>query len=484
MLIRLVMAIKNKSLERHLEQRFSLSDVRVECFGGTDGVWQKVVRSCGDIIVISESLVPVPTDTGIMILNNLPENPTTVILLESDSSEELAQLLAVGADVALYEGTSKKNLTEAIEATLESRRQFMKKDQFGQKELVNPKTSDFVLKSESMRIFIDEVQQVIPSASHILITGETGVGKEHLAKAIHAEGPRAMGPFITVNTAALPEQLLESELFGHELGAFTGAVRSRKGAFELAHGGTIFLDEIGEMPLHLQAKLLRVLQDYEVKPIGGDSPIWVDVRVIASTNRDLEKEIIHGNFRRDLYYRLSVVVLTIPPLRHRREDIPILARRFLDFHRHNIGREIDHFSEPALQALCQYDWPGNVRELMNVIERAMLLCKSDEISLNDLPNLLPKSIPQLERVLPGEDFMLPDWANMTLPEVQRNVLDLVERSYLEMVLKKTNGRVGQAAKIAGIHPRGLYNKMKRLGLRKKDFKCVFRSNLSTHSDTS
>ncbi len=470
MLIRLVLAIKQKDLQKHLERKFSLHDVRVECFGVTQDIWQKVVRSCGDIIVISESLIPGPSDTGIAILNDLPENPTTVVLHDRDSSEVSAQLVAAGADVVLYAGTSKKNLTEAIETTLESRRQLSRKERLGPANLEKPKITDFFSANEGMQIFIDEVQQVIPSSSPILILGETGVGKEHLAKAIHAESPRATGPFITVNTAALPEQLLESELFGHELGAFTGAVRTRKGAFELAHKGTIFLDEIGDMPLHLQAKLLRVLQDYEVKPIGGENSFWVDVRVIASTNRDLEKEVDNGTFRKDLFYRLSVVTLTIPPLRRRKEDIPDMARYFVEYYRHKIGRDINRISEPALESLRLYDWPGNVRELMNVIERAMLICKSDEISRIDLPNVVNARSSNTEQIFPYVNFNPNAWVNKTLHEVQKEVLDQVEKQYLGMVLKSTNGRVGQAAQIAGIHPRGLYNKMKRFGLRKEDFK--------------
>ncbi len=470
MLIHLILAIKDKRLQRHLERNFSLSDVRVECFGHLPSLWQKVVRSCGDVIVISQSLIPPPVDTGIVLLNDLPENPTTVILHDRDSSEEIAQLVAAGADVALYSGTSRKNLVEAIETTLESRRHYAQKQRLGPRGRVRPKTADFTSANEAMQMFMEEVQAVIPSASPILLLGETGVGKEHLAKAIHAESPRSMGPFITVNTTALPEQLLESELFGHEQGAFTGAIRSRRGAFELAHGGTIFLDEIGEMPMHLQTKLLGVLQDYEVKPIGGERHIWVDVRVIASTNQDLEKEIARGNFRKDLYYRLSVVTLTIPPLRHRTEDIPALALRFVDFYRDKIGRVMDGISEPALQALCRYDWPGNVRELMNVIERALLLCKTNEITLADLPSVFSQGFSHSGQVFSGQGLVPSAWADKTLPEVKREVLDQVERLYLEMVLNKTNGRVGRAAKIAGIHPRGLYNKMKQLGISKEGFK--------------
>jgi two-component system, NtrC family, response regulator AtoC len=470
MLIRLILAIKQKDLQRHLERKFSLSDVRVESLGRTRDIWQKVVRSCGDIIVISESLIPEPSDTGIAILNDLPENPTTVILHDRDSSEESAQLIGAGADVVLYAGTSKKSLTEAIETTLESRRQFIQKERVNPSGWGKPKITDFLSANEGMQIFIDEVQQVIPSSSPILILGETGVGKEHLAKAIHAESLRSAGPFITVNTAALTEQLLESELFGHELGAFTGAIRTRRGAFELAHKGTIFLDEIGDMPLHLQVKLLRVLQDYEVKPVGGESPFWVDVRVIASTNQDLEAGIEQGTFRKDLFYRLSVVTLTIPPLRHRKEDIPDMARYFVDYYKHKIGREINRISEPALESLSLYDWPGNVRELMNVIERAMLICRSNEISRVDLPNAVNTRRSNPEQILPYENLSPNAWINKTLPEVQKEVLDQVERQYLGMVLKNTNGRVGQAAQIAGIHPRGLYDRMRRFGLRKEDFK--------------
>jgi transcriptional regulator with PAS, ATPase and Fis domain len=268
----------------------------------------------------------------------------------------------------------------------------------------------------------------------------------------------------------MPENLLESELFGHEQGAFTGAVRYRRGAFELAHGGTIFLDEIGEMPLHLQTKLLRVLQDYEVKPLGGENIIELDVRVIAATNRDLEAAAAQGAFRQDLYYRLSVLMLTIPPLRHRKEDIPTMVRRFTTLFRYKIGREISGFSDRALNALCSYDWPGNVRELMNVIERAMLLCRNHEIGMTELPNVFHGDAADIGKFLPesmlGKDGLL----NKTLPEVQQEVLIQVERMYLERALSKTGGRVNQAARIAGIHTRGLYNKMKRLGLRKEDFK--------------
>jgi len=470
MLIRLGLAIKDKKFSTHLAQTLADSDIRVEIFGPPQKAWEKALRSGCDLIVISDSLVLQPIDSGIAILNDLPENPTTIIIHASDSPETHAQLTAAGADLVLYAGISKKSMTEAIETSIDLRRQFIQHKRLDRSGLAEPKISDFVSESRAMQVFMAEIQQVIPGDSPILLMGETGVGKEHLAKAIHAASPRSAGPFVSVNAAAVPEQLLESELFGHEQGAFTGAIRYHRGAFELAHNGTIFLDEIGEMPLHLQAKLLRVLQDYEVKPIGGESSIELDVRVIAATNRNLEEEIARENFRQDLYYRLSVLALTIPPLRSRREDIPAMARKFIALYRYRIGREIKGPSDEVLQALSSYDWPGNVRELMNVIERAILLTKTNEITMDELPLIFHNGARQL---IPDHTNLMVDrsrWVEKTLPEVKQDFMDQLEKLYLETVLTHTGGRIDQTALIAGIHPRGLYNKMKRHNLRKEDFK--------------
>ena len=470
MLTRLILSIEDQELQASLERNFALSGIQVECHGQQQNPWLNVVQSCGDIIVISESLLPRPADSSISQLNNLPEAPTTVVIHDFDSSEEHARLMAAGADVVLYSRVSSNNLIDAIQATLESRLQLVELNYSARNKGPQPKLSDFISNSEMMQLFINEVQMVAPSDSIILLLGETGVGKEHLAKAIHAESPRSSGPFIALNVAALPEQLLESELFGHTSGAFTGATRARRGAFELAHGGTIFLDEIGEMPLHLQTKLLRVLQEYEVRPLGGEKQIWVDVRVIAATNCDLEQEVELGNFRKDLYFRLNVMSLKIPPLRDRSEDIPSLARRFLSFYKFRIAKDINQISKPAMTALCNYDWPGNVRELMNVIERAILLCMTDQITLQDLPSVFNtesrEKTPFMASIAENVAFM----EGKTLPEVQKIFLDQVEGAYLRMVLTKTCGRVGEAAAIAGIHPRGLYSKMKHLGIDKQDFK--------------
>ena len=249
------------------------------------------------------------------------------------------------------------------------------------------------------------VDRVAPVSSTVLIDGESGCGKELVARVIHAAGPRAGKPFVAVNCATLSENLLESELFGHEKGAFTGALQQRIGQFERAHGGTLFLDEVGEIPLGLQAKLLRALQEREIERLGGRKTVKVDVRVLAATNRDLAKEVAARQFRDDLYYRLDVIRLTVPPLRKRRPDIPLLAGHFLHFHAKRLQRPPMAFSPEARSALSAYDWPGNVRELSNAVERAVVLAQGNILQPEDLPGSYPRmpTRPFYGRRLPRHD---------------------------------------------------------------------------------
>ncbi|HSL62955.1 MAG TPA: sigma-54 dependent transcriptional regulator [Desulfotignum sp.] len=471
MLTRLVCAVKEKKLAAAIEKRLSQADIRLNIFEHPQNTWQDLVRSSADVFLISRTLIPRPVDASVAILNNLPEKPITIILDDRESSKAHATLLGAGADMVLYSGLPPDRLVEAIETTLVSRQQFYDLSRFENRGRLQPRLNDFTSDSRNMQLFLEEVRQVVASDASLLLQGETGVGKEHLSRAIHTESHRSGRPFIALNMAAIPEQLMESELFGHEQGAFTGAIRSRRGAFELAHGGTLFLDEIGEMPLKMQSKLLRVLQDLEFTPVGGESPVWVDVRVIAATNKDLTQEVKNRTFRQDLYYRLGVITLTLPPLRERKEDIPAMAESFLAQQAQRIGRDISGFSEDAVQALCAYAWPGNVRELMNVIERAVLLCRSDQITLRDLPSGF-----QQGRQMSPDGMRMADidpetaWAGLTLEQVKEAVITQVEKKYLEIVLEKTRGRVGEAARQAGIHPRGLYGKMKKLGIDKNRYK--------------
>lgn len=470
MLIRVACALNEKKLLAELERRLSQMDVQLKIAREEKRPWDEMIRSCADIFIFSRKLIPKPVESNLSILNELPEKPVIILLNDRESPEENANLLATGADVVLYAGISFDSICEAIESTIESRRVFYYTDRFDQRGRFQPRLNDFISNSREMQVFLDETLQVVSSDATLLILGETGTGKEHLAKAIHAESQRSSGPFVPINMAAIPDQLMESELFGHEQGAFTGAVRSRRGAFELAHQGTLFLDEIGEMPLLMQSKLLRVLQDFEFTPVGSEKSVWVNVRIIAATNKDLGEEVEKGNFRRDLYYRIGVVTLTLPPLRKRKEDIPAMANHFLNVYNKKLGQEINRFSQSAMKALSSYSWPGNIRELMNVIERAVLLCRSESISIENLPTALHyngvRGGPAMALI---QDYV-ESWETKTLAEVTQEVLDQVEKRYLEMVLTRTRGKIGETAEIAGIHPRGLYGKMKKLGIDKARFK--------------
>ena len=470
MILRVVIGLVDEELVRRLAETLASVDVVVEEVTANDETWDNLVRQAGDVTIVSQELIPDPLETNISLLNDLPEIPTTVVITNSISPEESAHLMACGCDTVLYAGLPIPQMVAAIEATLENRKQLLRRWHLETEQQQKPSLADFISESPAIKMFLKVVRRVIPSNASLLILGETGVGKEHLAKAMHAEGPRSSGPFIAINCAALPEQLLESELFGHEKGAFTGATRNRRGAFEMAHGGTMFLDEIGEMPLSLQSKLLRVLQDFRIRRVGGEVEIDVDVRVIAASNRDLEAESKANLFRRDLFYRLSVVTLTVPPLRERRDDIPILIDKIMERLAPKIGIDIHDISDEALDKLCRYDWPGNVRELSNVIERALLLCEGDMLTIDDLPVGIAEIDSRVGRLDVSLCEIPEEWMEKTLPEVTRLAIDNIERAYLTMVLNETKGRVALAAQRAGIHQRGLYNKMKRLNLRKSEFR--------------
>jgi two-component system NtrC family response regulator len=308
--------------------------------------------------------------------------------------------------------------------------------------------------SGRMQEVLGLVQRVAPSDVTVLIRGESGTGKELVARALHFNSPRAQGPLVTLNCAALPEQLLESELFGHERGAFTGAIAQRKGRFELAHGGSIFLDEIGDLSASLQVKLLRVLQERQFERVGGSRTLDVDVRVIAATNRDLEAGMREGRFREDLYYRLNVVTIQIPPLRERREDIPPLLDHFVKKFAAKNRREVTGLSAAARDALMKYDYPGNVRELENLVERSVLLARGRVLDLEDLP---PTVRPAARR--PGEPMPA------TLPDL----LAEIESQAIRAALERHGGVQTRAAEELGISERVLRYKMKKYDLEGRPF---------------
>jgi two-component system response regulator AtoC len=475
MLIRITLAVRDSALRQRLRSHLARPDILLESPRLHADLWGRIVREPADVVIISESLLPHPLKEKVAQLQNHPDLPSAVVLADSAEPEDHARLMAAGCDAVLFAGLAVEQVRDAIETLLEKRRQLAQKSFFAPQPLAEPRLSDFVSESPGMAVFMNVVPRVVRSDTALLIEGETGVGKERLARAIHAEGFRSKGRFIALNCGALPESLLESELFGHVQGAFTGATSARRGWFEIAHRGTLLLDEIGEVPRHLQVKLLRVLQEHEIQPIGSEKSFGVDVRVIAASNRPLDAEVEAGRFRRDLYHRLSVVTITVPPLRERREDIPGLLERQIPYLAKETGRRVTRVSAQAVDALCRYAWPGNVRELNNVLERAILLCDDTEISLKDLPESITGAAVPSTGAGPALDsastIRLPaQWLAKPLREVRDALLTDLERQYLSGLLRATRGRIGEAAGMAGVNARSLYEKMKKLGLRKEDFR--------------
>ena len=317
--------------------------------------------------------------------------------------------------------------------------------------------ANFVSQSEQMKRIFDTVKRLANFNTTILVTGESGTGKELLARAIHHNSPRRGKPFVAINCGAIPANLVESELFGHRKGSFTDAIRDKKGLFEEAHGGTIFLDEVGELPLHLQVKLLRVLQDQQIRRVGDEQTINVDVRVVAATLRDLEADVRDGRFRDDLFYRLNVVSIKIPALRERPEDIPILVEHFLEKLRRKLGLRIRDVEAEAMRLLMRYNWRGNVRELENCIERAMVLADGEKIDYGALPEHVRKGADGTTASVAANPG---DPENLSIKERTKHLeIDLIRKA-----LAKTNGNRTRAAKILEISHRALLYKLKEYGL--------------------
>lgn len=321
--------------------------------------------------------------------------------------------------------------------------------------------NEIIGKSAAMQTIFDLIERVAPAQSNVLITGESGSGKEVVAKALHNQSPRAKKPFIAINCTAIPSTLLESELFGHAKGAFTGASERKKGLFEEAEGGTLFLDEIGDLEITLQAKLLRVLQERKIKPVGDNQMKDIDVRIITATHKDLKKAIVEKNFREDLYYRLSVIPIVVPPLRHRQEDIPLLAQHFLNKYAVLNNKLVSGFSFETMQKLLAMPWVGNVRELENLIERLVVLTLNSVIQADEIPVADEKN---------HENFY--GQATEDFP-----TLELLEKRYIQMILNKTADKKEKAAQILGINRRTLYRKEKEYGFNTGDEEPTSDSNI-------
>lgn len=385
-----------------------------------------------------------------------------VVLAPPQQVHDAVEAVRNGANSYLIHPVAPAEVRYVVESTLESGRSAGRLDQL-RDSFWKPEARPYVVTySPLMRKSLEAARSVAPTNSTVLLSGETGTGKGLLSELIHAHSPRAEGPFVSVHCGALPETLIESELFGHEKGSFTSASEKRLGKFETARNGTIFLDEVGTMTPEAQVKLLRVLEDRVFQRVGGDKDIEADVRVVTATNVDLLKMCEDGRFRRDLFYRLNVFPIEIPPLRERREDIPHLAAIFLDKLNAAYGKNIADFHRLVLKGFNQYSWPGNIRELGNVIERAYILETANTLS--------PYSFPQelIDADAAASDLFVDGSA--TLAEVRQRAIEEAERKYLEEKLAEHHGRVDKTADAAGITPRQLHKLMTKYGIRKEDFK--------------
>ncbi len=458
-------ALASRTLQARLDRLLRGADLNLTA-QRANATWSTIEHEDWDLVFVARERLGRNATERVRALR-APPHPTDVIILSTrEDAEDRAALLAAGALAVINVELADAALIDALAALIDRCREARRHRLRAERADSRGSLADFVSESPSMQGFIAIARRVVLADTSLLILGETGVGKERLARAMHDEGPRQAGPFIAVNCGALSETLLESELFGHREGAFTGAVRNRRGYFELAHCGTLFLDEVGEMPLTLQVKVLRALQERVIVPVGGEREVAVDVRVIAATNRDLQREVQAGRFRADLYYRLSVITLTIPPLRERAGDIPLLVGNHIDGLSRLGRRHPRQVSDAAMQALIRYAWPGNVRELINVLERAALLCDGDTIGLADLPPTIAGSAGEPTAVsAPGTSV-----PHVPLATAMARMTTEFERSYLATLLTRTGGRIGETARLAGVSERALYAKMRRHGLAKEAFK--------------
>ncbi len=431
------------SLKRALE----VEGYRAEVAGSGPIALEKVSLEGPDLILLD---VVMPEMDGLQVLEMLRQQrlDLPVVMMSGNATIEAAvQATRLGAVDFIEKPISTERILITLENALKLKRLRQENKELRQR---SGGTDEMIGDSPAMRRIFATIEKTAPTQGRVLITGPNGTGKELVARAIHRQSRRSGEPFIKVNCAAIPAELIESELFGHEKGAFTGATGMRKGKFELAHGGTLLLDEIGDMSLSAQAKVLRALQENEIERVGGARVIPVDVRVIAATNKDLAKEIEAGNFREDLYYRLNVVPVVVPPLREHKEDIPALTRHFLKLACLANDLRIDGIEDEAVSLLIQHGWPGNIRELKNVIERLVILCLGETITPDDVRAALPAVQPRGDTYSKGVSL--------------KDMLAATERDMIIRALRENEGHVARTATELQVERSHLYKKMRALGI--------------------
>jgi two-component system response regulator GlrR len=447
---KLLIVDDDRNLLELMKMRLESSNYVVTTAPDEDEAKAAAVGEAFDLAILDLQLV---RQDGISLMEELhrvrPDMPV-IILTAHGSIESAVEAMKRGAFTYLTKPFDASELILHVEHALENRRLASEINRLKGLLIERYDFQHIVARSAAMQTVLEAVSRIAKTESTVYVRGESGTGKELIARVIHLASNRKDKPFVAINCAALPETLLESELFGHEKGAFTGAVKSSKGLFAQAHEGSIFLDEIGDMPLSIQAKFLRVLQERQFYPVGSEHPLEVDVRVIVATNKDLEEHVKQGLFREDLYYRIHVIPIALPPLRERKEDIPILVDHFLKKFCGQMNKEIKGLTPLAMQRLMLHDWPGNVRELENTIEYALAMTREDVIA-EDL--ILPAKVTPEETIKP-------------LKEAR----ETFEKSYLIRILELTRGNVSRAATLAGKYRADLYNLLKKYLINPSDFK--------------
>jgi DNA-binding NtrC family response regulator len=460
---RRILIVEDNEVARRQLQQLLQTDLNLQVDATGDG--HKALQDLAEhnySIVITD--LRMPRLDGMELIREVQQRrlPVTIIVTTGHGSiDEAVQAIRLGAYDFLTKPIDVDHLRLVVQRALRERT--LQDEVAYLREQLKSRYSFFNILSKNphMHAVFELISNVAHSTSTVLIEGETGTGKEQVARAIHQASSNRTGPLVAVNCAALPETLLESELFGHEKGSFTSAVSTRRGRFEIANGGTIFLDEVGDVPATMQAKLLRVLQERRFERVGGADSIEVDVRVIAATNRSLQRLVKQGTFREDLYYRLNVVKIDLPPLRDRLEDIPLLATHFTEKYARP-GEAAKQISPRAMEALLNYRWPGNIRELENAIERASVTSRENVIQVENLP---PEIVSPPVAKLPFHIDL-----DRPLPELLREAVVNIEQSYLRKALKKTRGNVGRCARICGLSRRSVTAKIAEYKLDKSAFK--------------
>jgi len=434
-----------ETFEAILEGKFEVLTAR----SGKEAL-DKVSREQIDLVFLD---ITMPDIDGMVVLRKIKEydkNLSVIMATATDSARKAVEAMRSGACDYITKPFDVQEVITVAQKAIEQEK-LLKEVAYLRSQREEIKFENIVGKSKKIKEICEIIEKVTKNDATILISGESGTGKELIARAIHFNSPRSQKPFIPINCAGIPENLLESELFGHEKGAFTDAASQKLGMFELANEGTLFLDEISGLKVDVQANLLRALEEKEIRRLGGTRIIRVDVRIISATNIDLKQAVQEGKFRKDLYYRLNVVPIYLAPLRERREDVPLLIDHFLQRYNQIFRKKIEGLTKEAVECLMNYNWPGNIRELKNVIERLVALKEEGVVTAKDLPFdiFIKSSI--------GNSFQ----AEGGLKEANEDF----QRQYIEIILERVGGNKAKAARILGIHRNALFNKMKRLGLK-------------------